>query len=221
MFFWGALRLVNIGPISHNCLAIYNNNIRTVRLRVRCVRTGRRGLLKTCCFGCRKVKRGFILFLLFSWVVVGYNLERWWAGWKQFVRRQGCAFGKRKTFSSSPCSPQDPSLTLCSSNEHHSSVIKSNSHVFFCCCFCCCCCILSISLSRSLYSLFLSIYLFLPFTHIHTQISFAFSPHIPPTASLCLSCSMGPKPKLPWVTSLLKKRSILCTYIYIYLGCIC
>ena len=32
MFFWGALRLVNIGPISHNCLAIYNNNIRTVRL---------------------------------------------------------------------------------------------------------------------------------------------------------------------------------------------
>ena len=23
---------------------------------------------------------------------MGYNLERWWAGWKQFVRRQGCAF---------------------------------------------------------------------------------------------------------------------------------
>ena len=85
-------------------------------------------LLKTCCFGCRKVKRGFILFLFFSWVVVGYNLERLWAGWKQFVRRQGCAFGKKT--SSSPCSPEEPSLALCFSNEHHSSVIKSNSHVF-------------------------------------------------------------------------------------------
>ena len=67
---------------------------------------------------------------------MGYNLERWWAGWKQFVRRQGCAFffGKRKKtflFPARHARLKTPSLTLCSSNEHHSSVIKSNSHVFF------------------------------------------------------------------------------------------
>ena len=121
-------------------------------------------------------------------------MERWWAGWKQFVRRQGCAFffGKRKKtflFPARHARLKTPSLTLCSSNEHHSSVIKSNSHVFFfrccfCCC-CCCCCILSVSLSRWLHSLFLSI------------LPFPFSPHIPPRT---IPCCMGPtKTELPCI----------------------
>ena len=42
----------------------------------------------------------FILFILFFYFSHGSWWDiTWWAGWKQFVRRQGCAFfGKKKIF---------------------------------------------------------------------------------------------------------------------------
>lgn len=132
-------------------------------------------------------ERVYFISTFLMGIVVGYNLERWWAGWKQFVRRQGCAFGKKlsahHTRLKTLVSRYAPlmsitrlslsrTVTFFFSAAAAAVVVVSSYPPFF-----------------SLLARFLLVLSLLrPFSFSHTRDFFAFSPHIPPTPTA--SCAM-------------------------------